>query len=430
MLLNWGVLGPDVVTSTRRVRTLGLGSVVRSFNDLAVPGMGGVWFIKQLILALLGVDLASEARMRGNNVSNIQVANAVEALGCWSAMQGSLAVDPRVRGRRKLHGRDDVSFRSLLRPSAYVTQPMRMATGQCLLALGLVRSSKERFNAYECTDDGLRLLEVAFEGVSPNRRSVRDNMLRWIAGDAACVKTSVSRGALASNGAVNKAAREIVKERLIASDASGRRKGLLAWLDTMKPKSGGSAVVSWGTKPEAIDEDHWRDLRVGSEFFMTRDNAISVLDRIEEVLGVRSDRSVDVKHMPREVEIVTQALQRSADRFLTSNYDPSPDGQATVFCESCSSAATSAMVISSLVERDDRVLRLRGTQIVPGPAFVGRAAAASAVDSDDVSTEEEIEVSSGRIEWPDGISFRLPNLVLLNADLQGNLGQLLAPAGN
>lgn len=429
MDLSWGILGPDTLSTTRRTRTLGLGSVVRSFNDLAVPGTGGVWFGKQIVLALLGIDLATEARARGNKVSNIQVANAVEALGCWSALQNSDGADPRVRGRRKLQGRADVSFRSLIRPGVYVTQPMRMATGQCLWALDLVRSSKERFNAYQCTDEGLRLLEVAFEEFSPNRRPVRSNLLRWIDGDATCVKTSESRSALASNGALNAAAREIIKERVVASDSSGRRRNLLFWLNTLsQPDGGPGTAIRWDKKPEWIDEEHWRDLKVGSEFFVARNSAISLLDTIEETIGGLSDRVLDVAyHLPRTVETAVERLQCSANAFLSSGFDPSPEGEASVFCTQCSGSATKAAVVAGLVERDDRVLRLRGTQVVPGPAFVGRAAAKTVEDTDETTPEGPIEASGASIMWPDGISFRLPNLHLLNADLKGNLDQLLAP---
>ncbi|MCP3393907.1 hypothetical protein NLM27_34685 [Bradyrhizobium sp. CCGB12] len=428
MELSWGILGPDMLSTTRRTRTLGLGSVVRSFNDLAVPGMGGVWFGRQIVLALLGIDLATEARARGHKVSNIQVANAVEALGCWSALQNSEAVDPRVRGRRKLQGRADVSFRSLIRPGAYVTQPMRMATGQCLLALDLVRSSKERFNSYQCTDEALRLLDVAFEGFSPNRRPVRSNLLRWIDGDATCVSTTESRNALASNGALNAAAREIIKERVVASDSSGRRQNLLLWMNTLShPDGGPSTAIRWDKKPEWIDEGHWRDLKVGSEFFVARTNAISVLDTIEETIGGLSDRVLDIAyHVPRIAETAIETLQRSADAFLSSGFDPSPEGQASVFCAQCSGSVKKAAVVASLVERDDRVLRLRGTQIVPGPAFVGRAAARTVDDTDETTSEGPIETLGASIRWPDGISFRLPNLHLLNADLKGNLNQVLS----
>ena len=50
----WGLLGPETLNGERRTRTLGVGAAVRCFNDLAVPGTGGVWFGKQVLLATLG----------------------------------------------------------------------------------------------------------------------------------------------------------------------------------------------------------------------------------------------------------------------------------------------------------------------------------------------------------------------------------------
>ena len=76
---TWGLLGPEFLPNTRRTRTLGLGASVRAFNDLAVPGLGGVWYGKQLLLAVLGVAVAEDARNRGAKVQNIEVANAIES---------------------------------------------------------------------------------------------------------------------------------------------------------------------------------------------------------------------------------------------------------------------------------------------------------------------------------------------------------------
>jgi hypothetical protein len=64
----WGLLGPEFLQNTRRTRTLGLGASVRRFNDLAVPGLGGVWYGKQLLLATLGVAVAEAARSQGVKV--------------------------------------------------------------------------------------------------------------------------------------------------------------------------------------------------------------------------------------------------------------------------------------------------------------------------------------------------------------------------
>jgi hypothetical protein len=80
---------------------------VRAFNDLSVPGLGGVWFGKQLFLATLGVAVAQEARERGKRVTNIEVANTIEALACWLAyQQNNWQKDPRLRGQTKMRYRE------------------------------------------------------------------------------------------------------------------------------------------------------------------------------------------------------------------------------------------------------------------------------------------------------------------------------------
>ena len=99
----WGLLGPETLASQRRTRTLGLGATVRSFNDLAVPGLGGVWFGRQLFLATTGVAIAERVRNSGKRAQNIGVANAVEALACWLALGvNGWNRDPRLRGATKM----------------------------------------------------------------------------------------------------------------------------------------------------------------------------------------------------------------------------------------------------------------------------------------------------------------------------------------
>jgi hypothetical protein len=154
-LAVWGLLGPETLATERRTRTLGLGATVRAFNDLAVPGLGGAWFGKQLFLATLGVAVAERARSSGNRVRNIEATNAVEALACWLALnQNGWHRDARLRGATKMRGANDLSFANMRKPSFYVTQPMRQATVQPLRAMGLVESTGERFNAFSSTPVG------------------------------------------------------------------------------------------------------------------------------------------------------------------------------------------------------------------------------------------------------------------------------------
>ena len=125
----WGLLGPEVLTNERRTRTLGVGASIRVFNDLAVPGLGGVWFGKQLLLATLGVAIAGRIRDSGRRAQNIEVANAVEALACWLALASNdWKRDPRLRGVLKLSGKNELSFATVSKRSFYVTQPMRQST--------------------------------------------------------------------------------------------------------------------------------------------------------------------------------------------------------------------------------------------------------------------------------------------------------------
>ncbi|WP_148300880.1 hypothetical protein [Asaia platycodi] len=125
--MRWGLLGPEQLAGSRRTRTLGLGAAVRKFNQLAVPGLGGVWFAKQLFLATLGVRIADRLRLSSTNVKAIEIANAVEALACWCAFRNNgWTSDSRLRGRQKLTGTDDLTFSRLRQPRFYVTQPMRM----------------------------------------------------------------------------------------------------------------------------------------------------------------------------------------------------------------------------------------------------------------------------------------------------------------
>jgi hypothetical protein len=197
--MEWGLLGPEVLPTRRRTRTLGLATVVRNFNDLAVPGMGGVWFGKQLLVALLGVALAERARMSGRQFRNIEVANAVEALACWLALeQNGWKSDSRLLGRLKMQGKDELSFRKARQQGFYVTQPMRMRTVQPLLALGLVEATSERFNAFQCAEAGRTFIEAACRNYWPKNRSVLNNLLCWMHNDDDCVKTEHSRQALFS----------------------------------------------------------------------------------------------------------------------------------------------------------------------------------------------------------------------------------------
>jgi hypothetical protein len=231
-VMAWGLLGPEALSSERRTRTLGLGATVRSFNDLAVPGLGGAWFGKQLFLATAGVAIAERVRNSGKRVQNIEVANAVEALACWLALGvNGWNRDPRLRGATKMRDKTDLSFANMRKPSFYVTQPMRQATVQPLRALGLVESSGERFNAFICTLLGHDFIHAVCADFNPHNRCVLDHLVGWAKGAHDNVTHSWQlTQALTPLDPMSNSAREFLRERIVQGtgvEASRRRKAPL-----------------------------------------------------------------------------------------------------------------------------------------------------------------------------------------------------------
>lgn len=420
IMMTWGLLGPESLFSQRRTRTLELGAVVRAFNERAVPGMGGVWFAKQLFLATLGVTVAEQARRRGQSCSNIQVANAIEALACWLAFSANgWRPDARLRGGMKMPHDADLSFATVGARNFYVIQPMRVATVQALPALGLVESRAERFNAFRCVQAGRDLIDTATAGYRPHHRSVLEVLVDWVCVPSKKVNTPALRDVLSPLEPLSAAARELLHHQLVqgGNEAAHRRGAALEWMESLR--SSEARAATWQDKPPMLDMAHWLDLYSGALFSLTRDAAIAVLDQIEEEVGGLSDQRLRLDTpLPPSVTHRVAALREHARMFIEANHDPTPADEASRFCRECL-ADDDADVIRRLLVREGRVLRLRGEIIVPGAAFVGARQPESASNADD----EGAETQSGDTDnLPEAISLRMQNLFRMNLDLKGELG--------
>ena len=421
----WGLLGPETLIMERRTRTLGLGASVRTFNDLAVPGLGGVWFGKQLLFATLGVAIADRLRESGRRAQNIETANAVEALACWLALSSNgWKRDPRVRGALKLFGKNDLAFSTVSKRNFYVTQPMRQSTVQPLRALGMVESSGERFNAFRCTKYGEALIDCACAGLNPYNRSVLDHLVSWAKGAHDDVRSSWSlQRALSPLDPLPEIAHEFIRERLVQGPGALRRRKALDWVESLRQKV--QQPSPWNAKPMHLDEDHWRDLRAGSLFFRARDAAIALLDQIEAYIGktVETRLSLDAA-LPDAVVNKLESLRERSHAFLNAAHDPSPGGEAALFCRECTENADGRL-LERLLHREGHVLQQRGRDIVPGAAFRGHEAGepGGVRSAEDEGSEEAI---TPVIPLPEGISHRVRNLFLLNLDLRKKLGDWLA----
>ena len=400
----WGLLGSGQLSEPRRVRTLGLGPAVREFNELAVPGMAGVWFGKQVLLSVLGILVAEEARRRGVRASNIETANAIEALACMLALRrNDWAPDRRLKGRNKLLGKrdDDLVFSRLRQRNFYVTQPMRMQTVRALPELGFVERGSIRFNAFQPTAAAHEFVRSACDGF---RRDLPGLLAEWVAqGKHGRVDTPRLHDVLSPVTPMAPAGAAMLLDRI---KGEARRRRVLDWVESLAEP--GISRPDWKRAPAGFDDDgHWFDLRCGAALFLVRDEAVGLLDEVEAKVAQSARQALRLGPEALDADL-TERLQRlraAAARFLELGHG---NTEANTFCRECASAGD-ADVLRNLVNRDGHILRLQGRDcIVPGAAF-GRRAAGS---------DEETESGAPGIPLPIGISDRIRRLFLLNRDLR------------
>lgn len=429
MTMQWGILGPGTVESTRRVRTLGLAASTRLFNDLAVPGLGGVWFGRQLFLATLGVLVAERVEARGRRISKIAVSNAIEALACWLALKGTKAGDGRIRGSVKLAGvgRDELLFGNVSRPSFYVTQPMRMATVTALPALGLVEAAGSRFNSFSCNPEGLAFVEAVTQGHRPCNHELVEHLVLWVLGEDDRVHTSPLRQALSPLEPLPADARVLLEESLhqgaSESPACERQRRSEA-LDWVRSRRWGAPPSSWDQQPRQIsDPGHWADLRAGAAFFSARDAALEALNEMERLIGSPECRHTLGTPLPRPLIDRLALLRNRARAFLDLHH--ADQEAAADFCREVLTPENDE-VLRRLLRRDGRILRLVGEQVCPGSAFHGGQSSEEA-PAPEMEEGPPSDDTAGYPDWPADISYRIRNLWWLSLDLDGELESWLHP---
>lgn len=432
MQLFCGMLGPDRVVSSRRLRSLGIAGAVRRFNERAVPGLGGVWFGKQLMLALLGVRVAELQAERGRSVAKMECANAIEALACWLAYRDAgWAPDARLRGRNKFPREHDLEegplYARFRARGFYVTQPMRMAAGSALVPLGFATSPNGRFNSLQTTAEGRAFLDAALGGYRPSNRSMAEHLSQWVQGEAVTVTAGTVAGGLSPCLPMPSDALEHLEGRLRAGGANemaaakARRRAALEWVERLRSVTPGP--LTWRDRPPELQDDrHWEDIEAGARLWLARDAALQLLDALEaRIAHAPGERLVIADAVPAVCEQV-EALSTAAEAFLRMRHE---DAEANDFCRAC--AATDPQdVVSSLAERDGRVVALVGQVLRPGAAF-RRGVEPAAARGQDVegplgeAADEAGAQVAGEIGWPEGLSSRMRNLYLLNLELRREL---------
>lgn len=427
---DWGLLGPDRVPSNRRTRTLGLGRAVRRFNELAVPGLGGLWYGRQALYTALAMAVVRRLKVWNVHRSHIEVANAIEAVACsigyrhngWSA-------DWRMRGRNKLSRETTApSFKQACRSNYYVSQPMRMSTAQALPSLGLALRPSARFNAFESGDEADVFLGSSIGHLLVGKNSLLDHLCYWVMGSPLNWKSDGVVAALDPLQGLDEDARHWLRRAVLNGETlteqqRQRRKAAWDWMAYLHAQPDSIASLDDVHGPAQVDAAHWHDLRAGTTLIQVRNAAIAVLDSVEIELDARQRRSLQVDgELPSSVRQALQDVATCAQTFLALEHY---DEEANRFCKEC--VGNEAEVLRALLRRDDQVLCLIDDCARPGPAFSGRPP--GLYNGEQGADEELADTGRNGLPLPIGISYRVENLYLLYLDLTGQLDASVTTRG-
>lgn len=165
--------------SARADLFFGLRSASRFYNEIVVPGIAGVRFVRQLSWSVMALGLAEQIK----TPRVITIANGIEALGAKLAWDAD-TLNFRFRGKRAFNrAPDEWSFRKLSIKQGYVQVPYRMSTVRALpqgSGLGLALAGASRFNDMELSDIGRQLAEVTLQGRGGGNERIESFLLQWI----------------------------------------------------------------------------------------------------------------------------------------------------------------------------------------------------------------------------------------------------------
>lgn len=416
---HWGLLAPEELPSTRRTRTLGLGRSVRQFNELAVPGLGGVYYGRQVLFTALSVAISKRVKDRDISTTHIDIANAIEAIACIIGYQeNGGSAHQRLRGRNKLpRNTKSPDFRTARKRGFYVAQPMRMSTAQALPSLGLVDTSSIRFNAFEGNERLDAFVSDCLEDLTVGKSNVLDHLSYWVAGSKLNWGSAGLVAALNPLTPLPPQARLSLKNALLQGTTLSpelriRRQRAWQWVSRLRAQPDTVDSLSNATPPPELDEQHWHDLRAGAQLGLVRDSAVSTLDSTERVLESRRTRSLSMdSELPDLIKDCLVTLRSQARAFLALQHD---DAEANQFCTECLQGGTDTL--RHLLRRDDQVLRLLDDCARPGPAYTGTPPTIVVSVEEDITGED---LSVAPLESvPAGISYRVRNLFRLQQDLE------------
>lgn len=361
--MNWFIPTFEDFQTQRAILNLRLGRSIRYYRELIVPGIGGVWFLRQLSWACAGLHYAEN-----HPYKPAKIANAIEALGCkleWKHVDRDVY---QKKGRQAFNRDEHVSiwrFTELTEPINYVQVTYRQSTVRALWGLNLAPGT--RYNSMALTDLG-RDLNDAFL----SQRGLKEDLASWLNGST----ISQTRNMAEKITTIPTDKEKTIIQHCLCEHTSdklghsGRRKSLI------------EAFGRNTTNPPDIETIKKSLLRSG------RDNIQQDIDNLDTAVAFDEmmQHGRELVHIcasiiadnpnakagqlmeDKGVKQALGALCRDAHQFNSSKGER--EELAKTFAnEILSLEADNSELLKTIIGRDGNILAVSGDRIIAGPLF-------------------------------------------------------------
>ena len=370
---TWGTIEPTESLQTRLRLDFGLRPAILALNDWAVPGLGGVFFVRQLTWSCLGIRLAGEL---DRPAMAARIAEGIEALASWTALRsGGYEKDDRVQGKRKLRRQDGLSFNAVSVGGAYVTVPFRRAATSALPGLGFCMTGQPRFNALQLAPPGLALAETVLLDTR-----IAERLRNWVMKPDTLIKNSSEqlKRALLPSAATAKE-RQLISAQLMADANRARIVNLLQPLDTelspLRTKQGITAFLRQVNEPV-----HRARLDACFAFEQTRASALKAAQTLADSIS-EIPRSWSTLANAPDVQLAFDRLQRDCEA-LAARLDKLSDLPADIrfFCNEHVQTTDLERRIRALATRVPQVFTVSQQELDRGMGYTATLIAAEPTD--------------------------------------------------
>ncbi|NNM66347.1 MAG: hypothetical protein HKL99_17400 [Burkholderiales bacterium] len=415
---------PSASTAKRLSLDFGLRSDDLFFRELIVPGIGSVWFVRQLSWPLAA--LALRKKLPSSRLRPAEICYAIEALACKLEFKYGDKDSRRTLGRRAFE-RDENggqwSFSQLRKVTNYVRNTHRQAAIRAIRSeqgLGLAHGT--RFDLFELEPVGLQMAEAFLsQRVGQGRGTTLETWLRnWIEGQQQIPdKPKTLREALTPERATQKEC-DLIRTRLLGIDTLACKKR-----QQLARVIGRAASLS---SIEDVDVTRLRndghtaqadEVLAACAFGAMLDRARDVVSKLTSAVeSVRGSVALTTLAKGSDIQGALENLRKVANSYIERA------GTAKVQLAS-SHAFAKAFIdddgvggIRFLVQRSDQVLGLANGTVSRGPLFRIVPSTDGSEAPDNTEDDEQ-----GRAPDFTGRTFRLANLHALLRDLNAGGAQ-------